>query len=60
MRVYELAMVVNLSGEVGVIFFGRFEHNLRSVSRKSLREFILFIYFRTIGELMCSKINLPE
>jgi hypothetical protein len=60
-RVYELAVVVYLAGEIGVVLLRRLEHDLHAVSDiLSLPLQRVFAYSGTIAELVGCQVDLAE
>jgi hypothetical protein len=51
-RVCELAMVVDLAGEVGVVLLGRLEHDLGAVSNADMARHCIAAVLRTLEPLL--------
>lgn len=59
MGMEELSVVVNLSREVCVVFFGGFEYYLLKL-RNALIHRIIFAYLRAVREIVPCQINLAK
>lgn len=53
-------MMMDLSGKVRVILFGRLEHHLSTMSVCAIFDVGCRMYLRSIGEFVLCQVNLPK